>query len=69
MPSRGLFIDCNLDSSSSPIESVVSPKSLSQLSSNRHNEMPVKRIDNYMKDQPKLPADKKPKKQEMIRKR
>jgi hypothetical protein len=68
MPSRGLFINCNLEDSSSPIESVVSPKSLSQIAHNKNIDMPVKRIDNYMKDQSKIGGDKKSKKGE-VRKR
>ena len=63
-PSRGLFIDCTLEySGNSGIESVVSPKSAQQLVA-RNLDMPVKRVDNYMKE-PSRPLEKKSKKQEM----
>jgi hypothetical protein len=61
-PSRGLFINCSIDTSPSPMDSVISPKSV-QPSHNKYYDMPVKRVDNYMKEQPRLPADKKVKKE------
>ncbi len=49
-PSKRLHIDCNSDEYSE-IEHVISPKSQQGVS--KYHDMPVKRIDNYMKEGPK----------------
>jgi hypothetical protein len=64
--SRGLFLDYNLDDVSS-IDQAVSPKS--QAGSNKHHDMPVKRIDNYTKDLSKGGDKKSQKRGDQLRRR
>ncbi len=47
--SRGLYLDLNVDEHS-PMDRVISPKN--QLP--KHHDMPVKRVDNYMKEPSKI---------------
>lgn len=62
--SRGLFLDLNLEDGSA-IEQVFSPKN--QGSHSKHQDMPVKRVDNYTKESK---GDKKPlKRGEQLRRR
>lgn len=51
-PSRGLFIDCNIKDSSpspSPLDIVRSPKSVQGQGSQKNQDLPVRRVDNYTK--------------------
>lgn len=49
------------------MDSVVSPKSISQISSQKNSDMPVKRVDNYTKE-PRA-GERKGKRGEIMRKR